>query len=396
MKSDTKYERARSRDIPTAARMIALAFAGTLDGVTKWLTDNGIENIRVVREGRQIPACLRRISMGQFFGGRSVPLVGIAGVATAPELRGKGHARRMMESCVREMREEGAALGGLYASTQALYRQSGFEQAGHRFITRIPLVRLLGGDKSRQVIVLDESDHNRVKACYTRFASSFNGLLDRTDYVWKRIREMRDSRFQGFGVTDSAGDLSGYLYLAQKRDDTTGRQELHLSDLAFTSESAGRQLIAFLADFEPMGDFVQFGGGPMHPLLTLLPQQRYEVKLKDFWMLRIVDVVRAFEARGYSAASRGSVVLSVRDRLVPENEGRWRIEFERGRAKVHRNKGARGAAIECDIRGLAPLYSGLYSPRQAAILGLCSGEPEALDILGGALGGGTPWMTDHY
>lgn len=384
------------RDLPEVARLITLAFAGTMENSTRWVKENGPENIRVLRDGKSIPACLRRIEMGQFFGGRSVPLCGIAGVATAPEARGKGHARRMMEACVREMHDRGEAIGGLYASTQALYRQSGFEQAGHRCIVKLPVARLLGGQKARNVIVLKDADMPRVEACYRRFASAYNGMLDRREYIWKRIKERPDSKYQGYGVLDERGTLCGYLFMSQPRDSNTGRQDLQLSDIAFTSADAGRQLIAFLADYEPMADWLQLGGGPLHPLLTLLPQQRYEVKLKDFWMLRVVHVKRALEARGYSSAVRGTVDLDITDDVIDANTGRWQAEFADGKARVMKWKGGGRAGVTCTIRGLAAIYSGLYSPRQAAAIGLCSGDETALDLLGGVFAGGTPWMTDHY
>jgi hypothetical protein len=42
------------------------------------------------------------------------------------------------------------------------------------------------------------------------------------------------------------------------------------------------------------------------------------------------------------------------------------------------------------------MYSGLYTPRQAALLGLCEGDDAGFDVLGAAFAQGTPWMTDHY
>ena len=392
----TKFETARPSDIPEVARLITLAFAGTLERSTKWVKDNGLENIRVLRDGKAIPACLRRIEMGQFFGGRSVPLCGIAGVATAPECRGRGHARRMMEACVREMHERGDAIGGLYCSTQALYRQSGFEQAGHRFMIKIPISRLLGGSKARNTIVLKESDQKRIEACYRRYAAAYNGMLDRTEYIWKRIKERPDGKSQGYGVLDARGELAGYLFMEQARDAHSIRQELQLSDLAFTTPEAGRQLIAFLADYEPMADFVTFAGGPLHPLLTLLPQQRYEVKLKDYWMLRVVDVKKAIEARGYSTSVNASAALNITDETIPANTGKWRLELADGKASVRRSNGSERTGISCGIRGLAAIYSGLYTPRQASAIGLCAGDEKSLDVLGCVFSGGTPWMSDHY
>lgn len=115
-------------------------------------------------------------------------------------------------------------------------------------------------------------------------------------------------------------------------------------------------------------------------------------------MLRVVDVKRALESRGYSIATRGKVEMDFRDDVVVENNGRWSAEFADGRARL-KKIGAAGAGrsgVSCGIRGLAAMYSGLYSPRQAAAIGLCSGDEKSLDVLGGAFASGTPWMSDHY
>lgn len=389
-----RYDKARSADINAAARLVTLAFAGSMEVSIRWIKANGLKNWRLVRDGRNVVACLRRIEMGQFFGGRRVSLIGVAGVATAPESRGRGHARMLMESCVREMHKDGAALGGLYASTQALYRQSGFEQAGHRFVARIPVARLAIGPKKRNIVALTEADQPRIVSCYQRFAPTHNGLLDRGEYIWKRIRERPDTKYLPYGVPGERGQLDGYLFMAQARDPQTMRQELILSDLVFHSADAARQLIAFLADFEPMADTLVFTGGPLHPILTLLPQQRFEVKLKEYWMLRIVNITKALQERGYSPAIRGSVVLRVTDDLIDANAGTWRLDVEAGEGRLRRVAG--GSAVSCDIRGLAALYTGLLTPRQAAQIGLCAGDDRSLDTLGAIFAGGTPWMGDQY
>ena len=65
--------------------------------------------------------------------GRDVPLGAVAGVAVAPEARGSGIASGMMASSLDALRLAGVPLAALYASTFALYRKVGYEQAGSRF-----------------------------------------------------------------------------------------------------------------------------------------------------------------------------------------------------------------------------------------------------------------------
>lgn len=377
------------------ARLLSHAFAGPLEKSEEWLRAGGLAHARVLREGAGPAACLMRLPMGQFFGGRSVPMVGVAGVAVGPESRGRGLARRIMQEALRELAGEGVALSGLYASTQGLYRQVGFEQAGHWFGVRLPLHRIDVREKGRALRPLGEADTPAVEACYRSFASRFNGPLDRGPYVWRRIRVFREETFHGFGIDGEAG-LEGYLFLTQRRKPETGRHDVGLTDLVFLTAGAGRQLLAFLADFATVGDDAEFKAGPAHPLLALLGQQKYDVVKREYWMTRIVDLRRAIAERGYLPATKAAARFEIADDLLPGNAGAWTVRVEHGRGEALRDAGSGGAAIRCGIRGLAAMYTGFFTGREAALAGLAEGPDGALDAATAIFSGGTPWMSDMF
>ncbi len=387
-------------DIKGVARLISHAFAGPQDKSEEWVRAGGPENLRVLRDRSGPAACLLRVPMGQFFGGRSVPMVGIAGVAVGPESRGRGLARRIMQESMRELAAEGVPLSALYASTQALYRQVGFEQAGHWFGVRLPLHRIDVREKGRALRALGDADMPAVHECYRAFASRFSGPLDRGPYVWKRVRVMRDEVYHGFGIEGAGGGLDGYVFLTQRRKPETGRHDVVLTDLVFLTPEAGRQLLAFLGDFATVGDDAVFMAGPVHPALTLLGQQKYDVQKRDYWMLRVVDVKRAIEARGYAKAVAATVRFEIVDDLIEANTGTWTVRIEGGRATAARGPGGSagngGESVRCNIRGAAALYSGFLTGREAALAGLVEGPGEALDSATAIFSGGTPWMADMF
>ena len=57
-----------------------------------WFVTAGFENLRIARESGDVVGGWIKIPMGQYFGGRSVPMTGIAGVAVAPHMHRKGVA----------------------------------------------------------------------------------------------------------------------------------------------------------------------------------------------------------------------------------------------------------------------------------------------------------------
>lgn len=405
----TTLTECRDEDMNSVARLLHLAFAGPQDQCEVWVRKAGIQNLRVLRrEGStgDVGACLLRVPMGQYFGGRSVPMIGIAGVAVGPESRGQGLARSMMEAAIREMDEdrgpEGLApISVLYASTQALYRQVGYEQAGHWCIYRLPIHRIDIRERAGELVPLGDDDMPAVRACYSTFAGAADGPLDRGEYIWKRIRSNRETVYTGFGVPAAGGGggkaLEGYLFVNQTRKPETGRQDLAISDLAFNTPRAARRLLGFLADFATMGDEAVFHGGPMHPLLMLMGQQHFSVARKEYWMLRVVRVKGALEARGYAAGLSTGFTLRVSDEAVPRNAGPWRVQIEGGRASVTEGTGP-GGELRTDIRTLGAMYTGFLSPRHAAMLGLLEGDDSAIAAAAAAFAptGGGPWMTDMF
>lgn len=380
-------------EVDIVARLVSHAFAGPREQSAEWLRGAGLEHVRVLREEGRPVACLLRIPMAQRFGGVPVPMLGIAGVAVGPEARGRGLARRMMEACVREAAADGFAVSTLYASTQSLYRQVGYEQAGSQHRVRLPLGAIDVRERGGALRPLGPTDMDAVKACHERFARRFNGSLQRGPYIWRRIMESRGEGFSGFGIDGPDGTLDGYVFLAQRRKSDSGRHDVAVSDVAFLTAASGRRLLGFLADFATVGDDLLFQAGPHHPLLMLLHQQRAEVRLREYWMSRLCDVSRALGARGYSAAVTAEVHLQVEDTLLPDNHGRFTLRVLAGRPTVER--GGRGE-LRCGARGLAAMYTGFITPAALELAGLCEGTPAALDAAAAVFDGGAPWTSDYF
>lgn len=400
-----------NEDRAAVIRATSHAFGGTLPATGEWIANAGESNFRVLREGGHTPeravASLTRIPMGLFVGPgvcASVPLIGIAAVAVAPENRGKGYARELMRSCVLDNAEEGVPLVGLYASTQTLYRQVGFEQAGYMCKYTVPLSRIDVRQPGRPrgegwtITPIGEPLMPAVRECYRRFASVQNGMLDRGPYIWNRVLNFRGVPYHGFAFSrGGAGSIEAYVFLNQDRQ-PDGRQNISLTDFVFLNEDAGRRALAFLADYEMMGHDLQFNGGPTHPAMFLLGQQRFKAVVHERSYLRIAHAARAIEYRVFPKGLSATLTLTLRDDIVQANNGEWTLSIEGGRGTL--TKGSEDAAVvprlSADIRGLAAMYSGFKSAAELSLLGLASGEPEALDTASSIFAAPTPAQTDMY
>jgi len=101
-------------------RIEAWAFGVTEAEARVWLDRSGVENVRVARRGAEVLGGLIEVPMGQWFGGRSVPMLGYAGVAVAPAARGEGVALTLMVDALRAARSRGFVLSTLYPAAVAL------------------------------------------------------------------------------------------------------------------------------------------------------------------------------------------------------------------------------------------------------------------------------------
>ncbi|KFA93367.1 GNAT family N-acetyltransferase [Archangium violaceum] len=382
------------REHTAAADIWAQAFALAPEDARGWhkKIEAGEARMCVLREGGSVAATIVLIPMGQWFNGRRVPMVGIGGVGVAPERRGQGTATRLMRTALRELRSQGAPLASLYPATQPLYRRVGFEQSGSRQEIR---VRLHGLDFQERTLALrpvTEADVPALRDVYRRYAQRQQGWIDRTAYTWNRVTHPRGETAYGYLVEGRAG-IEGYVYLTRRLVSQGLVQELNLTDIVALTPAAGRRLLSFLGDHRSMAQEVVWRGGPADPLLFQLREQTYEVKHLFHWMLRLLDVPAALQARGYPAGLSGALHLEVEDDLFPENHGRFVLEVENGEAEVRR--GGDGD-VKLHVRALAPLYSGFLSPAALQGAGALEADESSLRTAAAIFSGPPPAMPDMY
>jgi predicted acetyltransferase len=385
-------DRLDAADAAAVERILGLAFGLGVESSRAWLSRIDPANLRIARRGAAVAGALTLLPMGQWFGGRRVPMTGVAAVAVAPEHRGDGVGLRLMRDAVAELHAAGVALSALYPATEPLYRRAGYERAGSRFEIRVPARALAAAGRAAPLRPAEAADDAAIRdACRTR-AAACPGNLDRNAYIWERVREPRGEIAQGYVVEGPRGRIDGYVFFTQKRGDSY-QYELNLTDLVALSPAAARRLLDFFADHRSMVTDVVWTGSAADAILAHLVEPSYAVKLLHSWMLRIVDVPAALSARGYPPGLKAEVSLAVSDDLVPANADRFVLEVAGGRGAVRRGGPGR---VALDVRGFAPLYSGHLAPRALRVAGLLDGPERDLDAAAAIFAGPAPWMSEMF
>lgn len=392
--SSMSYGRVEAeRALDEVVEIVSGAFATPRPDARAWLERAGSSELRrLTGPDQRTVACLLRVPMGLWLGGRRLTNLGIAGVGVRPDARGRGVARRLLTEALCEARAEGFAVCTLYASTQTLYRGVGFELAGAHCEARAALASLPRARHDIQLRAFEPMDRPEVVALGDRVARLHNGTLARGPYVWSRVFDVRGEAARG--VLAFEGDrLVGYLFYLEKMRPEIGRFDLHLTDFVATSRASAERLFTFLADHLSTGHELKWKTGPADALVHMLPERDYSLSLVEYWMLRVLDVERALQDRGYPQGLQTQLELEIDDPIFPENSGRFVLELSGGRGQVKR--GGEGQ-IKVPVRALAPLLTGHQSPRQLAIWADLQATESALSSAEAVFAGPAPFMYDFF
>jgi predicted acetyltransferase len=147
-----------------------------------------------------------------------------------------------------------------------------------------------------------------------------------------------------------------------------------MQDWVLLTPAAIKRFWTFLADHRSIVEKVRWHHSSFDSLTFLLDERTTKVNRIGHWLLRIVDVQKALEQRGYPKGIETELHLEVQDDLLTQNNGKFILKVSEGQGEVC--PGGRGE-LRLSIRGLAPLYTGLSA---------------ATHLFSGNL----PWMPDYF
>jgi predicted acetyltransferase len=144
----------------------------------------------------------------------------------------------------------------------------------------------------------------------------------------------------------AAEQPQGYIIFTQHPKEDSSY--LRIRDWAILTADAAQSFWSFLANHRSQIEQVRWKGSAVDFLTLVLPEQTAKVRFAQRWMLRVVDVGKALEKRGYPPGLQAELHLEVRDDLIAENNGRFILSVSNGRGEVTR--GGKGE-LKLDIRG---------------------------------------------
>lgn len=312
--------------------------------------------------------------MEAWFGGRLVKAGGIASVGVATEARGRGIGKALLRHLHEISDVRGDALTMLYPFRQGFYASLGYAPVSSR--KRLSFDPAAVPDEWRerargQVRRARGDDRDAIVATFERAAALASGWTKRTTALWDRIfaRERRHLL-----VCED-----GYVAFTLVQDEPHAATAAVVEELAAATDEARRLLVGALGALRDQVSEVVVEVAADDPLEhALLDADRRRFGTEDVEhalgeivvgpMVRIEDVHRAIEARGYAADGFFDVVVA--------DEIAMAVTVEDGRAEVSAARGT--SALRATRASLAAILYGGLRPSDAARLGLVDADARTL------------------
>ncbi|QIM15337.1 GNAT family N-acetyltransferase [Leucobacter insecticola] len=309
-------------------------------------------------------------------------------VAVHPAHRRRGLLRSMMMHHFNDCRERGEAVSGLAAAEAGIYGRFGYGAATPQMSLTVPrgaALRVVAGSEALtpEMHIWDPALHGDEIARLHRDVARLPEGIGRPGWVTWETPELREScdedapvRRHGLEalrvliVRDASGAARGYARFRRKpvwdRDNAEG--VVILRDIVALDPAATHLLWSILLDLD-LTSRVDASLLPIDdPILSLLVDARAAKPVThDLHWLRLIDVPRALAERRYAAPL--DVVVGVRDELIPENAGLWRVRVNtEGAAEV--TPSDVDPDFTLDVRELGAAHLGTVSLAALAQAGL--------------------------
>ena len=285
----------------------------------------------------------------------------------------RGLLRAMMTLDLAEAVDRGVAFATLTATDATIYGRFGFGRAvgridaeidsGPKYGLRTPATGQCEFVEQRDLLD-DRARLVGVHLATRRGAHSRLHYYNQLGYDWDK--EADDHSGRGLAHYDASGNLDGFAYFKPADEGKT----IKVRELFADNPAAELALWDVLCGIELSTKVTTGFFDPASPLQWALADPRV-LTLKpvaDLIWLRILDVPKALEARGFD--TDGDLTLGVRDSLG-HAEGTYRVSVRDGRAEVTASDAE--ADLSLDVAELGSLYFGMADVRTLAGAGLAHG-----------------------
>ncbi|MCF6410433.1 GNAT family N-acetyltransferase [Pseudalkalibacillus salsuginis] len=334
-----------------------------------------------------------------WFGGKVMAMGGIAGVASWPDYRRKGHIKALMKKSLDVMRDNGQSVSMLHPFSVAFYRKYGWELTHAVKKYEIKPEQLAAKyEYAEGRVIRIAHDIERLDNIYAQYAKKYTGMLKRTEKWW-RYSVLHDPRDIVAVYQDEEGTDKGYLIYRVKKN------VMEIEEWVSLNEQAKLTMLQYVRNHDSMVDSIN-----LHPAIDenfefLMFDPKIKQEISSYFMSRIVDFKKFIEAYPFQTELVKPLIVHLDDPLAKWNRGTFIIKKSDDDVnKVDHFPPKEGArcqhppekGIQCDINTLSTMFFNYQTPRQLAAQGRLKGSPEEIEMLERMLPKHPPFLYDFF
>ena len=313
----------------------------------KWYFQNSFQYERTLGtfNGEKLKSMLNLSPYRLQICGSEIPVSYIVGVATWPEYRGQGEAKRLLRDALVKMREWGEPLALLMPSRPEFYYPMDFQLYNNHLRCQIPMeeLRKLTSPLALTARNTTINDIDVLNEIFQKTFKNYEGNIARNKKNWQSwIESTKAEGGNGYLFLENNQPV-GYLFYILKEGVLT------ISDWGAVSQNARKGLISFLYQHRAQAQSIQLDIPTDDPWIYLLPELKERVSFIPFMSSRIVDAQKLVDSLQWPG--EGRFVLEISDSILEWNHGTFLLELKNGKATLIQS--SEKPAFKITIGGLA-------------------------------------------
>ena len=269
------------------------------------------------------------------FDGNTYRMTGIGGVATLPQYRRNGGIRGCFEAALPSMYQDGIAFSYLYPFSTVYYRRFGYEVGCEKMQYHVRLSFMKRFDVSGNSSLVEPGNLmlSEIQQIYRAWQDKYNMMIVNEDYEYAWVGKSNPVKNQEFTYVYKSGTGVPMGYMTVKQVQQADGRNLECTRLCVTCAEGLKGLFNVLLAL-----------GSDHDCVTLtLPVDMDMSLFFPEWscgassickyyagMVRVVNVETVLKGARYIGS--GTILLSISDQQIKENNGVFEIVFQDGKA----------------------------------------------------------------
>jgi len=295
-----------------------------------------------------------------YFRGKLLKFGAVADVTTQPEYRRKGYVRELFLQSLKQMKENGYVMSGLYPFKFPYYEKFGYALGSESINLKCTPSEILLPDNFTALKIKEipkEETFDKLVPLRNEFGKKYNFIHFSDEKTWL-VRMIR-KRDQVYGVYDLNGKLVGY-FISRITKLPTGQWDsaLDISEVIVTTRDAFFTILDFIKKHtDQTNEFRWRVIDEELDFINFIEKYAVKIEIKPSVMFRVVDVKSALEALDYPKAIADSITLLIHDKYAEWNNGYFELTVKNGKVKCQKIEKSE-ADLEIDINSFTQLFIG--------------------------------------